>query len=392
VSESGPAEPNDPFRGLPLFGDLAKLLGGQGPVSWDAARQFAQLVASEGAAEPNVDPTERFRWQDLARVADLHVTATLGLDTLTGGRPVEVVPVTRSVWAQRTLDDYRPLLERLAGALNQPPSDAVLDPGATMLHGLFQFLGPTLLGMSAGSTVGHLATRCFGSYDLPIPRRPSNELLVVPANVQKFGDDWSLPADDLRLWVCLQELTSHAVLQVPHVNAALRELLSSFVAAFRPDPGALTERLGAIDPTDPDALGRLQSTLSQPDVLLGAMETDTHRALRPRLDALVAVIVGVVDHTLDRTSANLLGSSGRIAEAVRRRRIDADPSDLFVERLFGLTLTRAAVERGSAFVAGVVERAGSAGVSRLWAGEVALPTPAEVDAPGLWLARLDLDG
>jgi uncharacterized protein (DUF2342 family) len=61
---------------------------------------------------------------------------------------------------------------------------------------------------------------------------------------------------------------------------------------------------------------------------------------------------------------------------------------VFVERLLGLTLTQAAVERGHAFVAGVLERDGDLG--RLWQAPDLLPTPAEVDAPGLWLARIDL--
>ncbi len=45
---------------------------------------------------------------------------------------------------------------------------------------------------------------------------------------------------------------------------------------------------------------------------------------------------------------------------------------------------------GAAFVDGVVERAGAEGLARLWASADNLPTPAEVDAPGLWLARIDL--
>ncbi len=377
---------------MPLFGDLARMLQNQGPVSWDAARQFALMVATDGAPESNVDPTERFRWQDLTRVAELHVGATLGLDTVVAGRPAEIVPVTRSAWALRTLEEYRPLFEGLAGALGRAPhpSAPAADPTAAMLGGLFQMLGPALLGMSAGSMVGHLATRCFGAYDLPIPRAASHELLVLPVNVQQFADDWSLPVEDLRLWVCLQELAHHAVLAVPHVRAELSHLLSSFVSAFRPDPDALMARLGEIDPTDPASISGLQATLGNPDVLLGAMETRTHHELRPRLDALVAVIVGVVDHVLDRTSTGLLGAGGRIGEAVRRRRLEADPSDVFVERLLGLTLTRTAVERGAAFVDGVVERAGADGLARLWEAETNLPTPAEVDAPGLWLARIDL--
>ena len=38
----------------------------------------------------------------------------------------------------------------------------------------------------------------------------------------------------------------------------------------------------------------------------------------------------------------------------------------------------------------MVERAGPEGLERLWKSERNLPTPAEVDAPGLWLARIEL--
>ena len=41
-------------------------------------------------------------------------------------------------------------------------------------------------------------------------------------------------------------------------------------------------------------------------------------------------------------------------------------------------------------MAGVVERAGEDGLARLWEAERTLPTPAEIDAPGLWLARIEL--
>jgi uncharacterized protein (DUF2342 family) len=41
-------------------------------------------------------------------------------------------------------------------------------------------------------------------------------------------------------------------------------------------------------------------------------------------------------------------------------------------------------------VQGVIERKGEDALTRLWSDELDLPTPAEVDAPGLWLARIGL--
>jgi len=86
------------------------------------------------------------------------------------------------------------------------------------------------------------------------------------------------------------------------------------------------------------------------------------------------------------------GDAQRISEAVRRRRIETSPDDVFVERLLGLHLTRQQVERGRVFVTGVVERGGNAAINKLLELPDSLPTPAEIDAPGLWMARLEING
>jgi putative hydrolase len=394
-------DPPDPFQGLPFLGDLARLVQSQGPVAWDAARQLAHMIASEGGSEPNVDPVVRIQLEQLARVADLHIASATGLPTSTTGAPITVLPVTRTQWVARTLDAWRPLFERLASSLG--PGAAEADPGTSIegfdddpstawLGGLMQMLSPMMLGMAAGSMVGHLAQRSLGQYDLPVPRPPSDELLVVAPTLASFGEEWSLPADDLRLWVCLHEIAHHTVLGVPHVRARLEDLVGRYVAGFRPDPRSLEDRLGTVDPSAPDGLADVQRLFSDPEVLLGAMRSPTQEALRPQLDALVCVVVGYVDHVMDRVGNGLVGSYGMVTEAVRRRRVEAADADRFVERLFGLELTQASYDRGSAFIDGVVERAGEDALERLWLDEASLPTPAEVDAPGLWLARIDLPG
>jgi uncharacterized protein (DUF2342 family) len=58
--------------------------------------------------------------------------------------------------------------------------------------------------------------------------------------------------------------------------------------------------------------------------------------------------------------------------------------------LLGLRLTRQQVQRGHSFASGVVERAGAEGLAQLFSRDGNLPTPNELDAPGLWLARIDV--
>ncbi|MFM8863128.1 MAG: zinc-dependent metalloprotease, partial [Acidimicrobiia bacterium] len=201
----------DPFAGMPLFGDIARLLSQQANATWDAARQLAVSVATGGSAEPNVDPLERIRLEQLAHVAELHVADISGLPTSHGGAGVTIVPVTRGQWATTTLDAWRPLLERLTSSLTPPERPAEPDDPTGFLAPLLRMVSPMLLGMTAGSMVGHLATRAFGQYDLPIPRTPNDQLMVVPANLDTFASEWSIAADDLRLWVCVQEIAVHTV-------------------------------------------------------------------------------------------------------------------------------------------------------------------------------------
>jgi putative hydrolase len=388
VSTPGPPGGFNPFE--KLFADLGRMFAQQGPVNWDVARQIALFLATEGEAEANVEPLERMRLEELVRVADLHISERTGLTTAITGGVLSVAPVTRSEWAMRSLDAHKPLFERLAVSLNAADDepDAEEDDNPEKLLGdLGRMVGPVLLGLQAGSMLGHLSRRALGQYDLPIPRPPSDVLLVVPANLDAFADEWSLAPDDLRLWVCLHEVTHHAVLGRPHIRARLEGLITDYVSSFEVDAGALEGMMGGLDPTDPEGM---QAAFADPEVLLGALQSPAQQELLATIETLTVVLEGFVDHIMDTVGKALIGSYNMLSEAVRRRRVESSDGDRFVERLLGLQLGQAQYDRGAAFVRGVVERAGDDGLARLWASARELPTPAEVDAPGLWLARIEL--
>jgi len=399
---------SNPFEGMPFFGDLLKMLGTQGPVQWDGARQLALSIATGGEGEPNVDPSDRIFFEQLTRIAELQVGQATGLSTSPAGGSLQIQPVNRSYWALLTLEAYKPLIETMAQALRPPadahPSqtdptadlalnDADGDPTEAWLTQIMGLLSPMLLGMTTGSLVGHLATRSFGLYDLPIPRPLVDDIYVVSPNINAFADDWSMDLKDLQLWVCLHQLTNHAVLGVPHVRARMNELLLDYAGAFESDPDALATKLTDldVDPSGGDPMARFQELMGDPEVILGAVRTPRQDEILPWLEALVTVIEGYVDHVMDRIGHGLVGGYSQITEAMRRRRVESSPADRFVERLLGLDLTQDHFDRGRAFIDGVVERAGEQGLERLWSSAEVLPTPNEVAAPGLWLARIEFE-
>ena len=237
----GSSDADNPMGGL--LGDLLKVIGsGPGAAdSWfEAARTLAFGVATDGDEDENPDPLVRIAFEELARVAELHVADATGIASSSASGGVSFEAVGPGQWSVRVLEAYRTVLKSMVEAQQQgaaavPSSLDVseLDPAAGGLGGLLgQFaltLGPVFLGMQFGSAAGHLARRAFGQYALPLPWPESTTLLLVPGNVARFADDWSLPLQEVQLWVCLRELTMHAVLTRPGVRASLATLLGDAV-------------------------------------------------------------------------------------------------------------------------------------------------------------------
>ncbi|MEI8322177.1 MAG: zinc-dependent metalloprotease [Actinomycetes bacterium] len=392
---------DNPFGGLPFFGDMMKAMAGQGPLNWDIAQQFALMGTSGDGNQANVDPAARIALEQLIPIAIMHVGDVLGDQAQHSLSQAKYEYCTPAQWCQTTLNAYKPLFNELAVALGQPSpttSDPRADldtensdPMSQMMRNLANAMAPSLLGMTVGSMIGQLAQKAFGQYDLLLPRDPEHTILLVPGTIDDFAESWSLPKADMRMWVLIHELAAHAVLHVPHIRRRLLHSVEQHVKAFRPDPTAAFERMSRLEVDSDNPMAALQQAFSQPEIMLGAVLSPEQEAMMPALDALLATLVGVIDWTVDTVAQRVLGGAGAIAEAVRRRRIEESPADIFVEHLLGVRYTKAVVARGKSFVAGVIERSSPEMHLGVLANESALPTPAEVDAPGLWLARLECE-
>jgi putative hydrolase len=407
----------NPFQSL--LGDLMHMLGSNGPDQWEMTRAFALNVATGGTPEANVEPIERIQVEQLSRVAELNVIEATGMPVTPDGRRLTCVPVGRGDWTARALESWRPVLQAMAApppAGAQPPATPAtsttppdpfgLDPVsddptggmAAMLGQMASTMGPMFFGLQVGSVVGHLAQRSLGQYPLALPWAPADELLLVPANIAEFASDWSLPEEEALLWVCARELASNSVLSRPAVRARFEELLLALAesqAAAQQDLAGRLRGMMTGEGSDP-ALGSgmdlesLQGMFGDPEALLGDLLTPESRRTSDQLTSLAVVVDAYADHIATVVGVKLVGAHTQLAEAWYRRRTERGKGEEAAGALFGLDLEQAQVDRGRAFVAGVIERAGEDGLTRLWEPVRNLPTPAEVDAPGLWLERIDL--
>ena len=441
-----------------MLGDLLRLIRTEGPLQWELAFQLATSVAAGDEPDPNPDPIARIRLEELSAIAELHVSDVTGMVLGSGSSSLKLVPATRVEWARRSLEAWRPLLDRLAAALtttagasspgsgSSAPGPLGFGPGAgatgtgpeprgesaaatggptgdedempedpflkdadllksaepagnedaedvdltEMIGRWTSAMAPAMAAMQVGSVVGHLARRSLGQYDLPLPRTSSNEILVVAGNLDRVAEEWSLPTDDLRLWLCAHEMAFHAVLTRPHVAKRLEELVVAHVRLVRPDPRDFE---GLLQGIDPGSIPGLSQIIGDPS-LLGEADHDPSPELervRAQLASLTAAIAGYAEYVTSVVASRLIGGHAPIGEAMRRRRVGRGEGERVAESLFGLHLDQEDVDRGAAFVQGVLERSGELDLARLWIDEKHLPTPAEVEAPGLWLARINLE-
>lgn len=377
-----------PFGNFDLS-EVMRLLQSEGPLNFEIARQISQWVALEGEEEQPVDAGEAEALAELTRTAQIHVREATGLGA---ELPARVETVGRGRWAADTLEGLAPVLttlaERLAAAGGeQRPDEGTQPPGQPDLSSMMTAMAPVLLGVQAGFMVGHLASRTLGRYEVPLPLAQAPGVCLVVPNISEFERDWELPGDELRFYVALHETVHAALLSVPWVQGRMLRLAEEYVSAFDVDPRRIEEQLGDVDPTDPSSL---ESALGDPADFLASVRPAHQEEALGHLTATISLLEGYADFVLDRIGRRLITEFDRIREASHRHRVERGEAEKFLEALLGVGVGRDDYERAARFCAGVAERVGDEGLRRLWESERRWPTGPELEAPGLWLERIDL--
>jgi putative hydrolase len=397
----GEGFPN-PFNPFDLdLSEIMRMLQSPGPVNMEVARRTAETMAKldmatgEQRTEPPIDPDASRALDDVVRAVQLMVSEATGISA---ALTVPARAVDRATWSSLTLTALEPVLGALAAALGRTDGNPEANIGVAQSPTtpfspdmLFAMMMPLLLGGWAGSMIGLLSHRALGQFDLPLPLDGAPTLLFIPHNVEAFAEEWSLPLDEMRYALALREVVHGAQRAVPWVRARLLRCASAYVGAYEVQADAMESQLGGFDPSDPSSMEAI-ANLTDPDVLLGAMRSERQEPLLAELQRFVSVLEGYTDVVVESIGDRMVTSHGRLDEALRRHRLERGDATGFVDRLLGLELDRGHYEAGVAFCRGVMERSDGAldQLNRIWSDESMVPTEAELVAPGLWLARIDL--
>ncbi len=374
----------EPFD-IPLFREIQKILASsQGPLNFELARQVATAVAIEGMTERAEFPEERRAYSEAARSAELLLS---GYSRLTLEEPVQLEVVGRAWWVNATLNGWRWLLVRLAERFATELRR--LGGGDDQLGGALQAgigqVAPLLVGVQAGTLIGHLAKESLDRYDLPIPREDERRVFFVAPNIDAVASDYRFPASDFRHWLALHTMSRHLVdSAVPWIPRYLRSALLELVDSIEVDAADLERRLLEMQTKGIEALQEGFGGESA----LPIVHTERYRASLGRLRAFLAIYEGYSIHISKTVAPELLEESARIDEGMGRRRASASEGKAFLENVLGISLDRAFESSGATFCAAVAELRGVPSLNRVWDAPDNLPSAEEIRDPFAWIERV----
>ncbi|GAA2744595.1 hypothetical protein GCM10009868_22850 [Terrabacter aerolatus] len=399
VMKSMGVDPTDPATQAAMRAQLGTFMAAQ--ESPTGSRDMATEVARRHVM--GVEGNDVHDEAASRAVADAVAVATLWLDeqTTLASPAWRATGLSRAEWVEATMPRWFELIEPVSDGVTAATSDAMrkqvgeLGPdafGDALPEGLPEGFDPRqmveqwapmlgnlsrqMFSAQLGQAVGTLATEVVSGTEVGLPLTDPGVVALLPGNVTQLADSLEIDVAQVRLYLAVREAARVRLFsEVPWLGPQLLSAVSDYARNITIDTEAIESALSTIDPSDPEAMrSALQGNLFRPH------PTPAQRAALDRLETLLALAEGWVDHVTDRTTAQHLPQSAALAETIRRRRAGGAAQKTFAG-LVGLEL-RPRRMRDAANLWAALESAGGANLrDGRWAHPDLAPTSADLDDP-----------
>ncbi|MEO8897460.1 MAG: zinc-dependent metalloprotease [Candidatus Dormibacter sp.] len=255
---------------------------------------------------------------------------------------------------------------------------AVEEVRATLGESRATAMSRGVMNRYVGVLFGIMSQRVLGQYDPvlslgPPPDGQTPALYLVEPNLETFARVADAPADSLRRWLILHELThawqfgEHPWLR-EHLVAMMDQMIRS----------SLAHAIG-------DAKGKQPSAREVIERLPGAIRTQLRGVAA--IQAVMSVLEGYGNFVMHRIGRQHLEKFDELEAAFARRRSQRTLVERLVLALTGINMKMRQYEVGEAFCDAVASAGGVSLLNRVWEGPEMMPTPAELRSPSLWVAR-----
>jgi putative hydrolase len=350
---------------------------GDGPVNYQLAAQMAhQQITLKGAptAEEKNAITESVRLAELW--LDDATTLPSGISTVTAWSPDDWVDATVPTW-QRLCD---PVARRVANAWVEGLPAEAREMAGPML-GMISQVGGMAFGSQLGSALGQLAGEVLTSSDVGLPLGPEGTAALLPAAVSRFTDGLDRPASEVLVFLAAREAAHHRLFgHVPWLRQRLLATVEEFAHGITIDTSRIEELARDLDPSNPAAIEQAMSSgLFEPQT------TEAQKAALTRLETLLALVEGWVDHVVAQAVGDRLPGANALRESMRRRRASGGPAEQTFATLVGLELRPRRLRDAAELWHRLGEARDVDGRDAVWAHPDLLPTAEDLDDPAAFV-------
>lgn len=377
-----------------------------GPVNWEAATDVARrAIAASG--DPVVADSARRRVTDAVRLAELWLD------------PVTTFPSTgaaarawsRSEWLTATMPTWREIITPIAeqvqasmgGLVPNPqdlaaglpeelrgflPPDLPIDISQMLgpLLGMAKQMGATMFAMQAGSGLAALAGEVLGAGDVGLPLTGDGVPTLLPENIAAFATGLGIETREIELYLALREVAHQRLFaHVSWLGPSMTGAVAAYARGIGLDTSAMEEAIRGLDLSNP---ANIQEALSSG--VLVPQDTAEQEAALARLETLLALVEGWVDHVVSAAVGVRLNSGARLQETMRRRRAVGGPAEKTFRTLVGLEMRPRRLREAALLWAELEAARGVSGRDAVWGHPDLLPGPSDLDDPRAFVSLASL--
>jgi coenzyme F420 biosynthesis associated uncharacterized protein len=324
---------------------------------------------------------------ELTAQAEVLVAEATGLRPAT---PARARVTDREGWVRANVASIQrllgPTLEKYQASRASAPATRLAGLQAR-LPGPLASVGRTVSGTQVGLVLAWMSTRVLGQYDLLLTEELADDqdiVYYVGPNVAALESRYGFPPREFRLWLALHEVTHRSQFTaVPWLRDHFVSLVDRGLEVGLPDPGRMVEALRRA--AEEIRAGR--SPLDDAGVM-GVLATDEQREALRAIQALMSLLEGHGDVTMDRAGAAAVPGAERFSRILRERRQQVRGPAKLLQQVLGLEAKLRQYAEGEQFIRAVEQAGGSELFDRVWRGPEWLPSLAEIRSPGSWVSRV----
>jgi coenzyme F420 biosynthesis associated uncharacterized protein len=355
-------------------------------VSWDLAERVAAWVGNRKALPEDYRHDELQReFADLTAQAEELVAASTGLRSPTGRARSRVTD--RAGWVHVNIASFQRLVGPHLDRLDPTSRLASTNSVTARLAGPVAGAGRAVTGTQMGLVLGWLSTRVLGQYDLLLTEESVEDqdiVYFVGPNIVALEQRHGFEPKEFRLWLALHEVTHRCQFTaIPWMRDHFLSLVNQGLGSLEPDPSRFAEALRRM--TEEIRAGRNPLRDSG---ALGLVATPEQLEGLHRIQALMSLLEGHGDVTMDRAGAAAIPSAARFSEVLRERRQQTRGPARLLQQLVGMEAKLRQYEEGEKFIAAVEKSGGPALLDRAWRGPEWLPSLSEIRNPAEWISRV----